>query len=422
MTWVAAGVVGASVAGTVIGGVMANQRSQGDRDAMMKQYQDAQAQFANLDVPDETKQQLILQSLVQQGTITPQQIQAVQQDPSQMAGIQTDPKLRAAQMQALDTMSKMGQTGLQAQDMAALDASRRATAGDEHAKDQAILQNMAARGQGGSGQELAARLQSSQSSADRANQQSDQIMAMAQNRMLQAAAQGGQLGSQIRGQDYSEKGNAAAAQDAINRFNAQQATGINATNVGALNQAQQANLAAKQSIANANVATANTQDQYNKQLLQQKYNNQLALAGARAGQNQNMGAALGQQANATAGMWQNIGAGVGQAGMGAANMYNSNKQAEANRQSAEDIADMKYGSGAEGAEEAFSDGGVVRENYEKGGHVFGKAEEPGDSPKNDTVKALLSPGEIVIPRSHTVSKDLAKAYLDHLFKVSKGKA
>lgn len=35
----------------------------------------------------------------------------------------------------------------------------------------------------------------------------------------------------------------------------------------------------------------------------------------------------------------------------------------------------------------------------KGGHVPGSAKTSGDSLKNDTVKAMLSPGEIVIPRS-----------------------
>lgn len=38
--------------------------------------------------------------------------------------------------------------------------------------------------------------------------------------------------------------------------------------------------------------------------------------------------------------------------------------------------------------------GVLKENY-----VHGKAKVKGDSPKNDTVPAILSPGEIVIPRS-----------------------
>ena len=434
MTWVATAVAGGSVAASVIGGVMGQQKSQADRDAMMKQYQNAQAQFEGLNVPDETKQQLILQSLTQQGVITPEQIQQVSQDPSLMGGITTDPRLRNAQMTALDTMSKMGQTGLQAQDMAALNQTRRQIAGDEQSKDKAILENMASRGAGGGGLELATRLAASQAAADRASQQTDQTMAMAQNRMLQATAQAGALGSQVRGQDYSEKGNAAAAQDAINRFNAQQAASTNAANVQSRQAAQNANLAAKQSIANANVATANTQEQYNKQLANQKFNQQMALAGAKAGQNQNMGNVLGNQANATAGQWANIGAGAGQIGMGAAGLLMKYKpsfgspgaQEQAAFSNQMDNAQMSPATAANDPSQfAYAHGGVVtpsgvEHSYKDGGHVPGKANVPGDSPKNDTVKAVLSPGEIVIPRSHAISKDLAKAYLDHLFKVSKG--
>lgn len=58
----------------------------------------------------------------------------------------------------------------------------------------------------------------------------------------------------------------------------------------------------------------------------------------------------------------------------------------------------------------MAEGGMIH-NMEAGGHVPGKAEVGGakDSYKNDTVKALLSPGEIVLPRSVTQSKDPAEA-------------
>lgn len=50
----------------------------------------------------------------------------------------------------------------------------------------------------------------------------------------------------------------------------------------------------------------------------------------------------------------------------------------------------------------------VGAKLKSGGHVPGKAKVSGDSLKNDDVKALLSPGEIVIPRSITKSKDAPK--------------
>lgn len=49
-----------------------------------------------------------------------------------------------------------------------------------------------------------------------------------------------------------------------------------------------------------------------------------------------------------------------------------------------------------------------------GAYVGGKAQIDGDSPLNDTVPAMLSPGEIVIPRSHAKDADSAKAFVEHL--------
>lgn len=48
----------------------------------------------------------------------------------------------------------------------------------------------------------------------------------------------------------------------------------------------------------------------------------------------------------------------------------------------------------------------------KGGDVPGKAKVKGDSPKNDTVKTMLSPGEVVIPRSVMQSDDPVKGAAD----------
>lgn len=49
-----------------------------------------------------------------------------------------------------------------------------------------------------------------------------------------------------------------------------------------------------------------------------------------------------------------------------------------------------------------------------GGRIDGVAPYAGDTPKNDVVKANLSPGEIVIPRSAAGSKKAAKAFIEAL--------
>jgi len=57
-----------------------------------------------------------------------------------------------------------------------------------------------------------------------------------------------------------------------------------------------------------------------------------------------------------------------------------------------------------------------------GGFIDGAANVPGDSPANDTVPAMLSPGEIVIPRSAAGDADAAKAFIDHLMNGKSRKA
>lgn len=49
-----------------------------------------------------------------------------------------------------------------------------------------------------------------------------------------------------------------------------------------------------------------------------------------------------------------------------------------------------------------------------GGMVPGVAQVPGDSPQNDTVHAMLSPGEIVIPRSLAEDPERAKRFIEEL--------
>lgn len=57
----------------------------------------------------------------------------------------------------------------------------------------------------------------------------------------------------------------------------------------------------------------------------------------------------------------------------------------------------------------------------KGGGIGGNASVKGDSPKNDTVPALLSPGEIVLPRSVTQGGNIEKKAIEFLKHLKKGK-
>lgn len=68
------------------------------------------------------------------------------------------------------------------------------------------------------------------------------------------------------------------------------------------------------------------------------------------------------------------------------------------------------GSGGNGGQGA----GLLMALLSSGGAVQGKAKVSGDSKTNDTVPAMLSPGEIVIPRSHAGDPDKIASFLNGL--------
>jgi hypothetical protein len=88
------------------------------------------------------------------------------------------------------------------------------------------------------------------------------------------------------------------------------------------------------------------------------------------------------------------------------------------------IGDALVGAFKGKAKPQGNDGAInpqVQMTANQGGEVPGRAVTQGDSPKNDFVLALLSPGEIVIPRTASDSKEKAKRFVDQLLdKKNKG--
>lgn len=155
----------------------------------------------------------------------PEDVRAMGYDPA-LAGnsaaedIAVDPRLRQAQLDALAQLQDVGkQGGLTAQDKARIAQIESDTATADRGRRDAILQNMRSRGMGGSSQELLAQLQSAQAATDQANQSGLNVAGMAQQRALDAMAGAGQLGGQIRGQDFGEQSAVAQSRDAMSRFN-----------------------------------------------------------------------------------------------------------------------------------------------------------------------------------------------------------
>jgi hypothetical protein len=167
---------------------------------------------------------------------------SVNQGDSRLEGINVDPRLKQAQMDALMQMQGIAASGgMTAADTANLSKIQSQSAQADKGRREAILQNMAARGMAGSGNELLAQLQSSQAATDRQSQEGLDIAGMAQRRALEAMMQGGQLGGSIRGQEFGEQARVAEAQDSINRFNAANQNSANQYNAGATNSMNQFN-------------------------------------------------------------------------------------------------------------------------------------------------------------------------------------
>ena len=265
---------------------------------------------------------------------TPEQLQQMQQlGPSAMENVATDPRLQAAQMSALQGLQDRSQSGYDATDRAAMAEAQMAAARQEQGQRGAIMQNMQARGMGGSGAELAAQLANQQGSANRMSATAGNIAGEGRQRALQAMMQSGQMAGQMQGADFNRQAQIAQARDQISQFNTTNNNKVQAQNNAMINQARMANQQGRQGVASGNTSGQNqfNQNQFqNKQgVAQVQYNaatndinNQIAKdaekkriqqaqMGAIAGvAGAGVGAAAGGPAGASAG-WQ-IGSTLGQ--------------------------------------------------------------------------------------------------------------
>lgn len=225
----------------------------------------------DLQTPKIRDMKIKLQSLVQQGVLTPEMADTFLQEVT--AYEQMDPTARQALMETVESK------GFDPQSRAALYDLQQQIGAQERGGREAILQDAAARGISGSGIEMASQMANQQGNATRLANQGFQSAADANARHLQAVSGLANMDSQK-----------AAAQDAINQFNAANRQAVENLNTGASNAAQAQNLAEKQRIADTNVTTQNAQEMYNKGLYQQDFENRFgraqALSNANLGQAQ----------------------------------------------------------------------------------------------------------------------------------------
>lgn len=258
----------------VIGGLFGdNQAGRAERQAQ-EMRNNALRDLMNIDLPDIEAMKRDYEVPELMGKLTPQMEQALALGDSAYEDVAIDPRLQQAQFDALAQLGEISQGGLTDADMMGLEQVRRNAAGQDQARQEAILQQMQQRGFGGFGNELIAKLSSGQAAADRASQEGMQIAQMAQQRALEALMNQGNMASSVRSQEFGEQSRAADARDIINRFNVQNQQGVQQRNIGQQNMAQQQNLSARQAQENQRAATRNLEQDINRgQLPQQQFDN-----------------------------------------------------------------------------------------------------------------------------------------------------
>lgn len=284
--------------------------------------QEAYAEIEQLGLPPNEAAPLILEKFKSAGIYSPEMEQEIKMTESKLAKVQEDPRLRDAQMSALETLQRSGRTGLTAEDRASYNKLRAEAQRDAEAKRQQIVQNMQARGQAGGNAELVASLMASQAGADAQSEAGDRIAADASRRALESIAQAGQLGGSVRGQDLDYNTQIAQAADEMERFNIQNAINRQQRNVGARNTAQMSNLEREQAIMDANTQMANRETARQSDARRDYYSDLAGRAQARANAKLGQANLKAGKAAETAQMWQNIGSGAG----AAASAYYQNQQ------------------------------------------------------------------------------------------------
>lgn len=251
--------------------------------------------FDKLRLPSIEEQRLELQKYVEEGTLSPEQAEAILLESNAYDSMELDTEGNEASLAALRELEEIGQgEGLTASDRAKLQR----IASDEQTQSrgarEAIIQNAQARGAGGSGLEMLNQLTNAQEAATRQSQRDLDVAGMAQDRALQAIIQAGNLGGDINQRKFGQQQAIADSKNAIAKFNADNSQQVGLVNTAANNAAQEKNLANKQTVSNANVDLSNQQQQHNKGLIQQNFNNNLAKTQGKAGAL----TAQAQQANA----------------------------------------------------------------------------------------------------------------------------
>lgn len=392
----------------------------GNGDSSTQEYlKQALAQYQNLQTPtiaSETVSGLPQETV--QGTITPEQIAAVNQAPSAYNGITLNGADQAAQSNALAGYQDIANSGgLDANAKLGIQQAVDAANIQSRGAQGAIMQSAQAQGQGGGDFALTQRAIAAQGASNNAATQGLQQAAEAEANRQNALASLGSLGGSMQAQNLGQQNTVAGAQNTINATNQGYQNNANVGNVANNMSAQGSNVANAQGVNAANTAANQNNAYYNAGLPQQQFNNEMAKANGAAGVNQAQAGAAQQSTAANqaglgklmgaagtiggAALGGPVGAAIGGQMSGALTGTNAVNTGIGSTPTGTNANKSQYGL-AHGGVTCYASGGITHDHsicMKMGGHIGGEAKVPGDSEINDTVDAKLSPGELVIPRS-----------------------
>jgi len=294
----------AGLGGGVVGGLLQYKNAQNAQriaEDQQRRVEEALAKVAdpNFDMTQFTPEEYQLVAKYQ-----PQMLSLIDERAPQLVALSDAGRQgQDVQLGALQRLYSIARGGPDAQSQALNAEAMRQAQIQNQGQQASIMDAMARRGgQAGSGLGLAAALSAQQGAAQNASQAGTQAaLAQYQNR-LNAMMQAGNMGNQVAQNDLNLQGQNANIINAFNQRMAQMQNQNAQYNTGNLNQAQQSNLAAQQSIADRNVGARNDAIAQKNNMQQQQFNNALdkiriqqGLAGT-ASQNAMQGAAQQNQA------------------------------------------------------------------------------------------------------------------------------
>lgn len=355
---------------------------------------------------------------------------AERQEKSGMFDIKTDPRYKEHEMAALRELEDQSQNGFTARDKADMQRVENSTNRVNKGRLGAIQQNMQARGMSGSGMDLVAQMQSSQDANEIAAMKAIEQEGMMQDRKSSATRDLGQMSSQLQSRDFGQESAKAQAQDAINRFNTQNSNDNARYNNQGQNQTAQNNWQQSNSdnrynnqnqnqTAEANWSRSNTtsdrnsgaQYQYNQDRLNAKLD-QATGAFNYAQDTLNEKKQRNKDAEDAAG--GKMGAVLGTAGAVVGGIYGGPAGAAAGGQLGSSVG---QGVGRTAYKNSYAaHGGYVEEPTGFNASAGFDDQFAVDDFRNDIVPVMLSPKEVVLPRSVASSPKKAAQFVDNLNK------